>query len=83
MDPPRPASYALEKLNNLEYVELDYFTALKAIKEHPKDEDLSWEEMLEAKNTMLYFMTQSDSGPLLTLSLWQPSLSRSSGTLGG
>ena len=27
------------------------------------DEDLSWEEMLEAKNTMLHFMWQSKAWP--------------------
>ena len=61
--PLRPAAYALEKLNNLEYVELDYFTALRPSKNIRKDEDLSWEEMLEAKDTMLHFITQSGLWP--------------------
>jgi hypothetical protein len=61
--PPRPAAYALEKINNLEYVELDYFTALRPSKNIRKDEELSWEEMLEAKNTMLHFMAQSGLWP--------------------
>jgi hypothetical protein len=61
--PPRPASYALEKLNDFEYVELDYFTALRPSKNIRKDEDLTWEEMLEAKNTMLHFMAQSGLWP--------------------
>lgn len=60
---PRPAAYALEKINNCEYVELDYFTALRPSKNIRKDEDLSWEEMLEAKNTMLHFMAQSGLWP--------------------
>ena len=60
---PRPVAYALDKLNNFEYVELDYFTALRPSKNIRKDEDLSWEEMLEAKNTMLHFMTQSGLWP--------------------
>ncbi len=59
----RPASYALNKINNLEYVELDYFTALRPSKDIRNDEDLSWEEMLEAKNTMLHFMAQSGLWP--------------------
>ncbi|KAH9037958.1 hypothetical protein EDB84DRAFT_1437322 [Lactarius hengduanensis] len=60
---PRPASYALDKINNLEYVELDYFTDRRPSKNIRNDEDLSWEEMLEAKNTMLHFMTQSGLWP--------------------
>ncbi|KAF8270236.1 hypothetical protein EI94DRAFT_1699011 [Lactarius quietus] len=60
---PQPAAYALETINNLEYVELDYFTALRPSKNIRKDEDLSWEEMLEAKNTMLHFMAQSGLWP--------------------
>lgn len=61
--PPRPVAYALDKINNLEYVELDYFTALRPSKNIRKDEDLSWEEMLEAKNTMLHFIAQSGLWP--------------------
>ncbi|KAH9175042.1 hypothetical protein EDB89DRAFT_2067191 [Lactarius sanguifluus] len=45
---PRPASYALDKIDNLEYVELDYFTDLRPSKNIRNDEDLSLEEMLEA-----------------------------------
>ncbi|KAI9441551.1 hypothetical protein H4582DRAFT_1810456 [Lactarius indigo] len=60
---PRLASYALDKINNLEYVELDYFTDLRPSKDIRNDEDLSWEEMLEAKNTMLRFMAQSGLWP--------------------
>ncbi|KAI9437735.1 hypothetical protein H4582DRAFT_1815313, partial [Lactarius indigo] len=95
---PRPAQYALNKINNLEYVELDYFT-LRGCKEaagnsnksisqdtlaftqvegsfticplttiRPSrgircDEDLSWEEMFGAKNTMLHFMGKSQTWP--------------------
>ncbi|KAI9465201.1 hypothetical protein BJY52DRAFT_1209627 [Lactarius psammicola] len=55
---PRPAPYALNKINNLEYVELDYFTALRPSKNIRNDGDLSWEEMLEAKTVMLHFMAQ-------------------------
>ena len=96
---PRPATYALNKINTLEYVELDYFTvrgcneaavdsnrsigldtlgfaqvddaiairplaAQKISKNIRNDEDLSWEEMLEAKNTMLHFMAQSGIWPI-------------------
>ena len=90
----RPSSYALNKLNNLEYVELDYFTtrgcrdamsdtsksvshdtltftqlgdtfairplaAVRPSKHIRNDEDLSWEEMMDAKNVMLHFMGKS------------------------
>ena len=97
---PRPSSYALNKLNNLEYVELDYFTT-KGCKEAAadnnklvshdtltfiqlgdtvticplatmrpsrhirNDEDLTWEEMLNAKSIMLHFMSKSDTWPIL------------------
>jgi hypothetical protein len=96
---PRPVSYALNKLNNLEYVELDYFTtrgckdaaadnnksvshdtlaftqmgdtfalrpmaALRPSKHIRNDEDLSWEEMLDAKNIMLHFMAKSGLWPV-------------------
>jgi hypothetical protein len=95
---PRPAPYALDKINLLEYVELDYFTtkgcqeaaldanksinldtmgfaqfegalalrplaAQRSSKTIRNDEDLAWEEMLEAKNTMLHFMAQSRVWP--------------------
>ena len=94
----RPASYALNKLNNLEYVELDYFTtkgcreaaadtnksvshdtltftqlgdtfairpmaAIRPSKHIRNDEDLSWEEMMDAKNIMLHFMAKSGLWP--------------------
>ena len=90
----RPATYALNKLSNLEYVELDYFTpkgcreaaadsnksvsqdtltftqvgdsfviwpmaALRPSKHIRSNEDLSWEEMMDAKNVMLHFMAKS------------------------
>ena len=90
----RPATYALNKLNNLEYVELDYFTtkgcreaaadsnksvsqdtltftqtgdsfairpmaALRPSRHIRNDEDLSWEEMMDAKNVMIHFMAKS------------------------
>ncbi|KAH9006256.1 hypothetical protein EDB86DRAFT_2778825, partial [Lactarius hatsudake] len=60
---PQPASYALNKIDNLEYVELDYFTDRRPSRNVRNDEDLSWEEMLEAKNTMLHFMAQSGLWP--------------------
>ena len=91
---PRLATYALNKVSNLEYVELDYFTvrscrevhldnyksinqdtlaftqlddtiairpmaALRPSKHIRNDEDLSWEEMLAAKNLMLRWMAKS------------------------
>jgi hypothetical protein len=94
----RPSSYALNKLNNLEYVKLDYFmlkgckeaaadtnksishdtlaftqlgdtfaicpmAALRPSKHIRNDEDLSWEEMLDAKNIMLHFMAKSGLWP--------------------
>ena len=90
----RPATYALNKLNNLEYVKLDYFTtkgcreaaadsnklvsqdtltftqtgdsfvirpmaALRPLRHIRNDEDLSWEEMMDAKNVMIHFMAKS------------------------
>ena len=95
---PRPAQYALQKLSNFEYIELDYFSAkgcrdaiadttksishdtltftqlenvisiqtLAAIQPSKRirnDEDLSWEEMLGAKNTMLRFIAKSGTWP--------------------
>ncbi|KAH9022775.1 hypothetical protein EDB85DRAFT_1871191 [Lactarius pseudohatsudake] len=95
---PRPAQYALNKINNLEYVELDYFTlkgckdasadanksisqdtltftqvegsfairplaAIKPSRNIRCDEDLGWEEMFGAKNTMLHFMGKSRAWP--------------------
>ena len=96
---PRPATYALNKVGNLEYVELDYFTvrscrearldnyksinqdtlaftqledtiairpmaALRPSKHIRNDEDLSWEEMLAAKNLMLRCMARSGVWPI-------------------
>ena len=90
----RLSTYALNKLNNLEYVKLDYFTtkgcreamadsnksvsqdtltftqvgdsftirpmaAVRPSKQIRNDEDLSWEEMMDAKNVMLHFMAKS------------------------
>jgi hypothetical protein len=95
---PRPALYALNKVNNLEYIELDYFTTrgcreafadtyksishdtlaftqledtiaicplavLRPSKHVRNDEDLTWEEMMDAKNTTLHFMAQSGVWP--------------------
>ena len=95
---PRPAEYALNKLDSLEYVELDYFTikgcsdadsdmgrstsgdtltfaqlgdtitlrplnAQRPSRRIRNDEDLSWEEMLDAKNMMLRFMEKSGLWP--------------------
>ena len=94
----RPSAYALNKINTLKYVELDYFTvrgckeaaadlnksishntfgftnldgtfaisplpAQKASKNVRSNEHLSWEEMFDAKNTMLHFMAQSKVWP--------------------
>jgi hypothetical protein len=90
----RPATFALNKLNNLEYIELDYFTmrgckeamantnksvshdtltfmqqgdtfvipplaAIRPSKHIRNNEELSWEEMMDAKNMMLHFMVKS------------------------
>ncbi|KAH9073424.1 hypothetical protein EDB83DRAFT_2219509 [Lactarius deliciosus] len=95
---PRPAQYAINKINNLEWVELDYFTlkgCRDAIADSNKsvsqdtmaftqlggtiamrplaamapsrgirnDEDLSWLELLEAKNSMLHFIAKSGVWP--------------------
>ncbi|KAH9007886.1 hypothetical protein EDB85DRAFT_1884186 [Lactarius pseudohatsudake] len=95
---PRPAQYALNKINNREYVELDYFTlkgcreaatdanqsisqdtlafarlndtlavrplaAMKTSRNIRADEDLSWDELMDAKHTMLHFMVQSNVWP--------------------
>ncbi|KAF8268075.1 hypothetical protein EI94DRAFT_1700536 [Lactarius quietus] len=91
---PRLAQYALNKINNLEYVKHDYFM-IKGCREAKadernlvwpsmetpspctplaaqrptrcirKDEELSWEEMLDAKNMMLLFMEKSSVWPAL------------------
>jgi hypothetical protein len=95
---PRPSSYAIHKLNGLEYLELDYFTlrvckdasadshksisldtmaimqlgdsftfrplsTLRPSKHIRNNEDLTWEEMLDAKNLMLHFMAKSRLWP--------------------
>ena len=95
---PRPTQYALNKINNLEYVELDYFTikscrdaaantnksisqdtlaftqvegniairplaAIRPSKHIRNDHDLCWEEMMDAKNTMLNYMALSGVWP--------------------
>ncbi|KAF8258536.1 hypothetical protein EI94DRAFT_1815139 [Lactarius quietus] len=97
---PRLVQYALNKLDNLEYVELDYFmikgcrevvtdernmvgddslglaqhgdaialrplAAQRPTRRVRKDEDLSWGEMLDAKNMMLHFMEKSGVWPAL------------------
>ncbi|KAH8993351.1 hypothetical protein EDB83DRAFT_2239078 [Lactarius deliciosus] len=94
----RPAPYTINKLNNLEYVELDYFTTkgcneastdasgvvsqdtlaftqldgtitvrplavVRSSRNIRNDEDLSWEEMLQAKNVMLRYMAKSTTWP--------------------
>ena len=95
---PRPSGYALNKIKNLQYVELDYFTikgcheaqlerevtsnhdtlgltrldsvamfqpisSLKPSKNVRRDEELSWEEMVVAKNKMLEHMADSGVWP--------------------
>ena len=95
---PRPSGYALNKLKNLQYVELDYFTirgcneaqrerettsdhdtfgltrvenvatfqpisSLKPSKNIRRDEELSWDEMVIAKNKMVDFMNESGTWP--------------------
>jgi hypothetical protein len=95
---PRPSGYALNKIKNLQYVELDYFTikgcheaqlerevtsnhdtlgltrldsmdmfqpisSLKPLKNVRRDKDLSWEEMVVAKNKMLEHMADSGVWP--------------------
>jgi hypothetical protein len=94
----RPSQYAIEKINALQYVELDYFTvrgcteaaaessrsinqdtlalmqlegtvalrpigAQRSSRNIRSDEDLSWEEMFDAKNTMLHLMEKSGNWP--------------------
>ena len=96
---PRPAPYALSKVRNLEYIELDYFmmkgcreaqmdnyksishdtlafmqledtivihplASLRPSKQIRNDEDLSWEEMLGAKNMLLSFMAKLNVWPI-------------------
>ncbi len=96
---PRLATYAINKINNLEYIELDYFTtrgcreasadtgksisqdtlaftqlegsiairplaSLRPSRNIRNDEELSWEEMMEVKNTMLHFMVKSTVWPM-------------------
>ncbi|KAI9434806.1 hypothetical protein H4582DRAFT_1818388 [Lactarius indigo] len=95
---PRPAQYAINKINNLEWVELDYFTlkgcrdaaadlsrsgnqdsltftqlgdtiamrplaAMAPARGIRNDEDLSWLELMEAKNSMLHFIAKSKAWP--------------------
>ena len=90
---PRPSAFALNKLDALDYVELDYFTtwgcknvhakhelttnhhtyglvslgdslalqplsSLRPSKNIHRDEDLSWDEMVIAKNNMIHFMSK-------------------------
>ncbi|KAH9021888.1 hypothetical protein EDB85DRAFT_1895459 [Lactarius pseudohatsudake] len=95
---PRPAQYTINKINNLEWVELDYFTlkgcrdaaadsnkssnqdtlaftqlggtiamrpltAMAPARGIRNDEDLSWLELMEAKNSMLHFIAKSGAWP--------------------
>jgi hypothetical protein len=95
---PRPSAFALNKLDALDYVELDYFTtrgcknahaehelstnnntyglatlgdslalqplsSLRPSKNIRRDEDLSWDEMVTAKNNMIHFMSKSKLWP--------------------
>ena len=95
---PRPSAFALNKLDALDYVELDYFTtrgcknahaehelttnhntyglaslgdslalqplsSLRPSRNIRRDEDLSWDEMVTAKNNMIYFMAKSKLWP--------------------
>lgn len=95
---PRPSNYALNKIQQLEYVELDYFTArgcrqahldqekastsdtfgltrvddvvafqpisaLKPSRNIRRDDELSWDELVSAKNTMLHFISTSKAWP--------------------
>ncbi|KAF8952989.1 hypothetical protein BDZ97DRAFT_1680327 [Flammula alnicola] len=95
---PRPSAFALNKLQHLEYVELDYFTpkgcnqahaehektsnhdtfsitrvddivalqpisSLKPSKNIRRDEELTWDEMVMAKNTMLHFISKTNAWP--------------------
>ncbi|KAH9019481.1 hypothetical protein EDB85DRAFT_1896623 [Lactarius pseudohatsudake] len=95
---PRPAQYAINKINNLEWVKLDYFTlkgcrdaaadsnkssnqdtlaftqlggtiamrpltAMAPARGIRNDEDLSWLELMEAKNSMLHFIAKSGAWP--------------------
>ena len=90
----RPALYTLNKIYNLEYIELNYFTpkgcreaatdanrsisndtltftqmgntfviqpmaAIRLSKHIRNDKDISWEDMLDAKNVILHFMAKS------------------------
>ena len=95
---PHPSAFALNKLDGLDYVELDYFTtkgcknahaehelttnhntydlstqgdtlalqplsSLKPSKSIRRDKNLSWEEMVTAKNNMIHFMSKSKLWP--------------------
>ena len=97
---PRPSAFALNKLDALDYVELDYFTtrgcknahaehelttnhntyglanlgdslalqplsSLRPSKNIHRDEDLTWDEMVTAKNNMIHFMSKSKFWPKL------------------
>ena len=96
---PRPATYAISKVGNLEYIELDYFmvrsckearvdnyksisqdtlaftqlkdtiairplATMRPSKHIRNDKDLSWEEMLGAKNLILRVMAKSGAWPV-------------------
>lgn len=95
---PRPSAFALNKLQQLEYIELDYFTpkgcslahaenertsnndtfsitkvddivalqpisSLKPSKNIQRDDELTWDEMVSAKNTMLHFCSKTGVWP--------------------
>lgn len=95
---PRPSAYALNKIQQIEYVELDYFTpkgcrqayydqekahtndtfglthvdnvvafqpisSLKPSKNIRRDEELPWDELILAKNTLINIMSKSDVWP--------------------
>ncbi|KAH9019637.1 hypothetical protein EDB85DRAFT_1873013 [Lactarius pseudohatsudake] len=96
---PRLSQYALNKINSLEYIELDYFmlrgcreaaadsgksigqdtlaftqlddtialrpmAAVKPSRYIKNDEDLTWDKLMEAKNSMLHFIAKSGIWPL-------------------
>jgi len=99
---PCPSAFALNKLDGLDYVELDYFTtkgcknahaehelttshntyglstqgntlalqplsSLKLSKNIRRNEDLSWEEIVTAKNNMIHFMSKSKLWPQVAI----------------
>lgn len=60
----RPSHYAIQRLQQLDYVELSYFTEEgcedKASHKVLSDNELTWRQMTMAKHSLLHYMSEAD-----------------------